>query len=90
MKVQDEIVTLRQVLSAKLRREYELKTLLGVGIVDDIKQDWNETVSDLKSTAAYQKTAETFSAASEKIAPTLQSVNSSLKSGIGSLRSISI
>lgn len=89
MKVQDEIVTLRQVLSAKLKRENELKTLLGIGFVDDLKQDWNETVHDIKSTTAYQKTAETFNAASEKIAPTLQSVNSSLKSGLGSLRNSS-
>ncbi|CAF0965794.1 unnamed protein product [Adineta ricciae] len=89
MKVQDEIVTLRQVLGAKLKREHELKTLLGVGFVDDLKQDWNDTVSDIKSTTAYQKTAETFSAASEKIAPTLQTVNSSLKSGLGSLRNSS-
>ncbi|CAF1194127.1 unnamed protein product [Rotaria sp. Silwood1] len=86
MKVQDEIVTLRQVLSAKLKRENELKTLLGIGIVDDIKQDWNETVHDIKSSVAYQKTAETLNAASEKIAPTLQTVNSTLKSGIGTLR----
>jgi hypothetical protein len=48
MKVQDEIVTLRQVLSAKLKRENELKTLLGIGFVDDLKQDWNETVHDIK------------------------------------------
>jgi len=89
MKVQDEIITLRQVLSAKLKRENELKTLLGVGFVDDLKQDWNETVSDIKSTTAYQKTAETLNAASEKIAPTIQSVNSTLKSGLGSLRNSS-
>jgi hypothetical protein len=89
MKVQDEITTLRQVLSAKLRRENELKTLLGVGFVDDLKQDWNETVSDIKSTSAYQKTAETFSAASEKLAPTLQTVNTTFKSGLGSLRNSS-
>ena len=87
MKVQDEIVTLRQVLGAKLKRENELKTLLGVGFVDDLKQDWNETVTDIKSTTAYQKTAETLTAASEKIAPTLQSVNTSIKTGLGSLRS---
>jgi hypothetical protein len=86
MKVQDEIVTLRQVLGAKLRRENELKTLLGVGFVEDLKQDWNETVSDIKSTTAYQKTAETFNAASEKLAPTIQTVNTTLKSGLGTLR----
>jgi len=87
MKVQDEIVTLRQVLSAKLKREHELKTLLGVGFVDDLKQDWNETVHDIKSTAAYQKTAETLQAASDKITPAFQTVNTSLKSRLGSLRS---
>ncbi|CAF0822531.1 unnamed protein product [Adineta steineri] len=89
MKVQDEIVTLRQVLGAKLKREHELKTLLGVGFVEDLKQDWNETVSDIKATTAYQKTAETFTAASEKLAPTIQTVNSTFKSGLGSLRNSS-
>ena len=90
LKVQDEIVTLRQVLGAKLKREQELKSLLGMGFVDDLKHDWSETVNDIKSTSAFQKTAETFQAASDKIAPTLQTVNSTLKSRLGSLRSKSI
>ncbi|CAF0802641.1 unnamed protein product [Rotaria sordida] len=86
MKVQDEIVTLRQVLGAKLKRESELKTLLGVGFVDDLKQDWQETVHDIKSSTAYQKTAETLQAASNKIAPALQTVNTTVKSRLGSIR----
>ncbi|CAF4919472.1 unnamed protein product [Rotaria sp. Silwood1] len=86
MKVQDEIVTLRQVLGAKLKRESELKTLLGVGFVDDLKQDWQETVHDIKSSTAYQKTAETLQAASNKIAPALQTVNTTFKTRLGSLR----
>ena len=89
MKVQDEIITLRQVLGAKLRREHELKNLLGLGFVEDLKQDWNDTVTDIKSTSAYQKTADTLSAASEKLAPTIQSVNTSIKSSLGSLRNSS-
>ncbi|CAF1010302.1 unnamed protein product [Didymodactylos carnosus] len=89
MKVQDEIVTLRQVLGAKLKRENELKQLLGVGFVDDLKQDWNETISDIKSTHAYQKTAETLKTATDKLTPTIQSVNTSLKTKLGSLRSSS-
>jgi len=86
MKVQDEIVTLRQVLSAKIKRENELKALLGVGFVDDLKQDWNETVHDFKSTTAYQKTAETLQAASDKITPVVQSVNTSIKTRLGTIR----
>ncbi|UJR31701.1 hypothetical protein I4U23_019181 [Adineta vaga] len=86
LKVQDEIVTLRQVLGAKLKRESELKTLLGVGFVDDLKQDWNETVHDIKATTAYQKTAETLQAASDKLAPAIQTVNTSFKSRLGTLK----
>jgi hypothetical protein len=87
MKVQDEIITLRQVLGAKLKRENELKTLLGLGFVDDLKHDWNETVHDIKSSTAYQKTAETLQAASDKITPAIQTVNTTIKSRLGSLRS---
>ncbi|CAF1000395.1 unnamed protein product [Adineta ricciae] len=86
LKVQDEIITLRQVLGAKLKRESELKTLLGVGFVDDLKQDWNETVHDIKATTAYQKTAETLQAATDKIAPAIQTVNTTLKSRLGTLK----
>lgn len=64
-----------------------MKTLLGVGFVDDLKQDWNETVHDIKSTTAYQKTAETLQAASDKITPVVQTVNTTLKSRLGSLKS---
>lgn len=86
LKVQDEIVTLRQVLAAKIKREQELKTLLGMGFVDDLKHDFAETMNDIKSTNAFQKTAETFQAATDKIAPTLQNVNTSFKTRLGFLR----
>ena len=58
-----------------------------MGFVEDLKQDWNETVHDIKSTTAYQKTAETLQAASDKITPVVQTVNTTLKSRLGSLKS---
>ena len=87
MKIQDEIVTLRQVLGAKLKRENELKTLLGVGFVSDLKQDWQETVHDIKATTAYQRTAEKLQAASSRLAPAFQTVNTTFKNRLGALRS---
>jgi hypothetical protein len=87
IKIQDEITTLRQVLGAKAKRETELKNLLHVGFVDDIKHDWHETVNDIKSSTAYQRTAGTLQAASDKITPAIQTVNTSLKSRLGALRS---
>jgi hypothetical protein len=38
------------VLNEKLKREQELKTLLGVTFVDEIKQDFQEGFNQIKQT----------------------------------------
>ncbi|CAF0703118.1 unnamed protein product [Brachionus calyciflorus] len=60
-KIQEDIATLRLVLNDKIKRENELKTLLGISFVDEIKQDLSEGLNSIKSTTAYQKTAQTLS-----------------------------
>jgi len=52
VKIQEDIVTLKLVLNDKLKRENELKTLLGYSFVDDMKQDINEGINSIKSTTA--------------------------------------
>jgi hypothetical protein len=52
LKIQEDIATLRLVLNDKIKRENELKTLLGVTFVDEFKQDLSETVSSLRSSNA--------------------------------------
>lgn len=50
--IQEDIGTLRLVLNDKIKRENELKTLLGISFVDEIKHDLNEGLSSIKSSVA--------------------------------------
>ena len=52
VKIQEDISTLRLVLNDKLKRENELKTLLGITFVHEIKQDFTEGFNQIKSTTA--------------------------------------
>lgn len=51
-KIQEDIATLRLVLNDKLKRENELKALLGVTFVEEIKQDFAEGFNSIKSSTA--------------------------------------
>jgi len=85
-KIQEDIATLRLVLNDKLKRENELKTLLGVSFVDEIKQDFSEGLNQIKSMTAYQKTTAGLKSASQAITPAFQSFGGSMKSSLGNLR----
>lgn len=67
-KIQEDIATLRLVLNDKLKRENELKQLLGVSFVEEIKQDFAEGINSLKSSTAYQKAAQTLSGIGSSVA----------------------
>ncbi len=51
-KIQEDIATLRLVLNDKIKRENELKNLLGISFVDEIKHDFAEGFQQIKSTTA--------------------------------------
>lgn len=60
-KIQEDIGTLRLVLNDKLKRENELKTLLGITFITEMKQDLSEGLNTVKSTTAFQQVAQTIS-----------------------------
>ncbi len=51
-KIQEDIATLRLVLNDKLKRENELKTLLGISFLTEMKQDLAIGLSTVKNTSA--------------------------------------
>jgi len=61
LKIQEDIATLRLVLNDKIKRENELKSLLGISFVDEMKHDIAEGLNTIKSTTGYQKAAQTIS-----------------------------
>ena len=52
IQIQEDIATLRLVLNDKLKRENELKQLLGVSFVEEIKHDFTEGINQIRSTSA--------------------------------------
>jgi len=96
-KVEDEIKTLRQVLTAKLRRHQELKRKLGVSQLDDIKTDINATLKTIQESEAYlktttvlqtagQKTGEVLTVAGSKTGEVLSTAGTSIKGKLGEMR----
>jgi len=65
-KLEDEILTLRQVLSSKVRQAGELKRKLGITPMVELKTDLKQGIQNIKESDAYQKTSSTLKTAGSK------------------------
>ncbi|EDL07423.1 tumor protein D54 isoform b [Mus musculus] len=66
-KVEEEIVTLRQVLAAKERHCGELKRRLGLSTLGELKQNLSRSWHDVQVSTAYVKTSEKLGEWNEKV-----------------------
>ncbi|KAF0883642.1 TPD54 protein, partial [Crocuta crocuta] len=66
-KVEEEIVTLRQVLAAKERHCGELKRKLGLSALEGLKQNLSRSWRDVQVSTAYVKASETLGEWNEKV-----------------------
>ncbi|KAG7519281.1 hypothetical protein JOB18_005379 [Solea senegalensis] len=105
-KVEEEINTLRQVLSAKERHAIELKRKLGLSPLNELKQNltksWQDvqtsnaylsasaTLDDITHSEAYKKTQETLSQAGQKTSAALTTVGSAISKKLGDMSNYSI
>ncbi|XP_053706071.1 tpd52 like 2b isoform X7 [Synchiropus splendidus] len=103
-KVEEEINTLRQVLSAKERHATELKRKLGLSPLNELKQNltksWQDvqtsnaylsasaTLDDITRSEAYKKTQETLSQAGQKTSAALSTVGTALTKRLGDMRAL--
>ncbi|XP_067302623.1 tpd52 like 2b isoform X6 [Pseudorasbora parva] len=101
-KVEEEITTLRQVLSAKERHASELKRKLGLSPLNEFKQNitksWQDvqtsnayvsasaTLDDITSSEVYKKTQETLSQAGQKTSAALSTVGTAISRKLGDMR----
>ncbi|XP_077575346.1 tumor protein D54-like isoform X2 [Stigmatopora nigra] len=104
IKVEEEIGTLRQVLSAKERHATELKRKLGLSPLNELKQNltkgWQDvqtsnayvsasaTLDDIARSEAYKKTQETLSQAGQKTSAALTNVGSAISRRLGDMRAL--
>uniref|UniRef100_A0A1A7XMK4 Tumor protein D52-like 2 n=1 Tax=Iconisemion striatum TaxID=60296 RepID=A0A1A7XMK4_9TELE len=103
-KVEEEINTLRQVLSAKERHASELKRKLGLSPLNELKQNltksWQDvqtsnayqsasaTLDDITHSEAYKKTQETLSQAGQKTSAALNTMSSAITKRLGDMRAL--
>ncbi|XP_021110948.1 tumor protein D54 isoform X7 [Heterocephalus glaber] len=66
-KVEEEIITLRQVLAAKERHCGELKRRLGLSALGELKQNLSKSWHDVQVSNAYVKTSEKLGEWNEKV-----------------------
>ncbi|KAM4563355.1 tpd52 like 2b isoform 13-T13 [Odontesthes bonariensis] len=101
-KVEEEISTLRQVLSAKERHAAELRRKLGLNPLNELKQNltksWQDvqtsnaylsasaTLDDITQSEAYKKTQETLSQAGQKTSAALSTVGTAISRRLGDMR----
>ncbi|XP_066558462.1 tpd52 like 2b isoform X14 [Amia ocellicauda] len=86
-KVEEEIHTLRQVLSAKERHANELKRKLGLSPLNELKQNLTKGWQDVQTSNAYKKTQETLSQAGQKTSAALSTVGTAISRRIGDMSS---
>ncbi|XP_073678967.1 tpd52 like 2b isoform X6 [Garra rufa] len=87
-KVEEEIHTLRQVLSAKERHAAELKRKLGLSPLSEFKQNITKSWQDVQTSNAYKKTQETLSQAGQKTTAALSTVGTAISRKLGDMRAL--
>ncbi|XP_048033437.1 tpd52 like 2b isoform X8 [Megalobrama amblycephala] len=87
-KVEEEIHTLRQVLSAKERHAAELKRKLGLSPLTEFKQNITKSWQDVQTSNAYKKTQETLSQAGQKTSAALSTVGTAISRKLGDMRAL--
>ncbi|XP_075032748.1 tumor protein D54 isoform X8 [Mixophyes fleayi] len=86
VKVEEEILTLRQVLAAKERHATELKRKLGQTPLNQLKINLSKGIQEVQMSTAYKKTQETLSSAGQKTSAALSNVGSAISRRLGDMR----
>ncbi|XP_043977968.1 tpd52 like 2b isoform X11 [Gambusia affinis] len=87
-KVEEEINTLRQVLSAKERHASELKRKLGLSPLNELKQNITKSWQDVQTSQAYKKTQETLSEAGQRTSAAFNTLGTAISRRLGDMRAL--
>ncbi|XP_049913824.1 tumor protein D53 isoform X6 [Epinephelus moara] len=90
IKLEEEISTLKQVLSSKEKQYTELKQKLGVTSLSELRNNFSKGWHDMQTSTAYKKTSETLSTAGQKTSAAFSTLGSAITRKLGDMRSNSI
>ncbi|XP_072297003.1 tumor protein D53 isoform X3 [Eucyclogobius newberryi] len=89
-KLEEEISTLKQVLTSKERQHAELKDKLGLTPLSELRNNFSRGWQDMTNSTAYKKTSETLSTAGQKTTSAFSTLGTSITRKLGDMRSASI
>ncbi|XP_041759497.1 tumor protein D52 isoform X4 [Coregonus clupeaformis] len=78
LKVEDEILTLSQVLAAKEKQVADIKRKLGITPLNELKQNISKSWQEVTTSTAYKKTSEGLSVAGQKATAAFTSMGSAI------------
>ncbi|XP_034436819.1 tumor protein D53 isoform X4 [Hippoglossus hippoglossus] len=85
-KLEEEINTLRQVLSSKEKQHAELKQKLGISPLSELRTNFSRGWQDMQSSTAYRKTSETLSTAGQKTSAAFSTFGTTITKKLGDMR----
>nr|XP_020442831.1 tumor protein D53 isoform X1 [Monopterus albus] len=85
-KLEDEINTLKQVLSSKEKQHAELKQKLGITPLSELRNNFSRGWHDMQSSTAYKRTSETLSTAGQRTSAAFNTFSSTITRKIGDMR----
>ncbi|XP_063041469.1 tumor protein D52 isoform X2 [Engraulis encrasicolus] len=85
-KVEEEILTLSQVLASKERQVAELKRKLGITPLNELKQNISKGWQEVTTSTAYRRTSETLSQAGLKATAAFTTVGSAISRKLEDVR----
>ncbi|XP_029985169.1 tumor protein D53 isoform X3 [Sphaeramia orbicularis] len=85
-KLEEEINTLKQVLSSKEKQHAELKQKLGITPLSEIRNNFSRGWQDMQSSMAYKKTSETLTTAGQKTTAAFSTLGTAISRKFGDMR----
>lgn len=86
IKLEEEISTLKQVLSSKEKHYAELKQKLGMTSLSELRNNFSKGWHDMQTSTAYKKTSETLSTAGQKTSAAFSTLGSAITRKLGDMR----
>ncbi|XP_023831773.1 tumor protein D52 isoform X2 [Salvelinus sp. IW2-2015] len=90
LKLEDEVVTLSQVLAAKEKQVADIKRKLGITPLNELKQNISKSWQEVTTSTAYKKTSEGLSVAGQKATAAFTSMGSAISRKFDDVRLQSI
>lgn len=85
-RVEEEIATLRTVLTSKVRHASELKRKLGITVWKEISDDMNQSLKTVRESHVFQKTESAIKSTAEKTTSILGGLTSGITSKLSKMK----